>query len=588
TVKKTDKLKVKTISKNGCESKWSNLIYTTANPVPEKPEIIIDGNLAFCEGGNVRLSVPSGVHSYEWSNGSTNNEINVNQTGNYKVKITNSYGCESLLSEPVKITVWDAEPDPKITISGDTTFCLGEEVILTANAGRHQYQWSNGEKTQSITVKKTDELKVKTISENGCESKWSNLIYTTANPVPEKPFIDVNGKKAFCSGGNTKLSVFQNEEKYLWSTGETSKNIDVSETGSYTVKTTNIYGCESLLSEPVEITVWAAEPDPVITASGPLSFCFGDTIKLSATKGRFAYEWSNGEKTPSINIWQSEIVSVKTISDKGCESKWSDKAKISVFKLDKPTITGEKSVCGNQSEVIYKTPAKPSCTYQWQLDNYRLIEGVNTPELTVNWGKKQGTTNLTVTKTDKETGCVFVSDNYEVYVSSDTVPANIKIIRKAKSDVLVCMNWVANSTYRWLCNGLDKNWHKQFYAPAKAGLYKVEIKFPNGCKTLSDDFTFGSKKNSSLSKSPSDEIQKPLLNVYPVPAYAEIIVEIFKMENPCLKIFDSFGKCIYSNEEKSNEIYNRKTIKIENLPTGIYYIQISNGKEKITKKFIKQ
>jgi gliding motility-associated-like protein len=58
---------------------------------------------------------------------------------------------------------------------------------------------------------------------------------------------------------------------------------------------------------------------PVITASGPVTFCFGENVTLTSSPGA-KYLWSSGETTSSINVTESGSFTVKIADNSGCRS----------------------------------------------------------------------------------------------------------------------------------------------------------------------------------------------------------------------------------------------------------------------------
>jgi gliding motility-associated-like protein len=106
---------------------------------------------------------------------------------------------------------------------------------------------------------------------------------------------------------------------YLWSTGETTPGINVTTTGSYTVRVTNSSGCTSALSPTTIITVNSLPLTPVITASGPTAICEGSSISLTSSP-EAVYLWSTGSTTASINAKASGNYTVQVTNSSGCTS----------------------------------------------------------------------------------------------------------------------------------------------------------------------------------------------------------------------------------------------------------------------------
>ncbi len=80
-------------------------------------------------------------------------------------------------------------------------------------------------------------------------------------------------------------------DSYLWSTGQTSQNIDVYDQGKYTL-TCSLGDCGSL-SDEIVITF----DTPLLSLTKEKTICRGDTATVSAPSGFSQYRWSNGDTT---------------------------------------------------------------------------------------------------------------------------------------------------------------------------------------------------------------------------------------------------------------------------------------------------
>lgn len=104
----------------------------SVNPVPAQPTISPDTDQVLCEGESVILSSSIGS-TYLWSNGATTQNINVTTAGNYSVQVVNAFGCYSIASDAVAVTV---DPLPVFTPSAvPSTICYGDNSQLDANFG---------------------------------------------------------------------------------------------------------------------------------------------------------------------------------------------------------------------------------------------------------------------------------------------------------------------------------------------------------------------------------------------------------------------------------------------------------------------
>lgn len=311
---------------NGCVSQPSDLITVTVFSQPNPPVIAASGPLTFCQGGNVTLSVTGGV-SYQWSNGQTGSSITVNQSGNYSVTLTDGNGCTSPSSAPVTVTVTPGPAAPIITPNGPLTFCQGGSVQLSSSVAA-AYNWSNGANTASITVNSSGTFSVTISDANGCQNTSDDIV-VTVNPNPAVPVITAQGSPNFCPGGSTVLQA-PLAASYVWNNGAITQNITVNQSGTFTVTVTDANGCTSPNSLPFTTTLHPQPPVPVISASGPLSFCQGNAVSLS-TGAAQSYSWSNGATTSTISPVTSGNYIVSIIDFNGCPSLPSAPTTVTVF-----------------------------------------------------------------------------------------------------------------------------------------------------------------------------------------------------------------------------------------------------------------
>jgi len=146
------------------------------------------------------------------------------------------------------------------------------------------------------------------VAEEPCSDDQASLSFT----VYPLPVVEITGELEFCEGESTVLTATQGEA-YLWSTGETTQSIEVTEAGLYSVIVTDENGCEGYAE--VLITV---HPLPVVEITGDLEFCEGGSTVLTASEGE-SYLWSIGETTQSIEVTAAGDYSVTVTDENGCE-----------------------------------------------------------------------------------------------------------------------------------------------------------------------------------------------------------------------------------------------------------------------------
>ena len=311
-VKTTGNYAVSVSTSNGC-SATSNSIFVNVRPEPAKPLITVNGDTSFCSGDSVVLS--SSINSgLLWSSGDTTNSIVVKSAGTYDVQTTNSSGCEST-SEPVSISVFNAPAVPVITANSATTFCDGGSVLLSSSAPLNN-TWSSGDTSSAITVKASGSYSVVVQSANGCESSSLPTI-VNVNPRPVKPIINLIGDSTFCAGDSVTL-VTNYSSGIVWSSGDTTTSVTVKAAGIYSVQHTDMNGCVST-SDARAITVYSVPAVPVISASGPVEFCAGNSVTLNSSSAADNV-WSTGDTNNSISVSTTGNVNVRVVNANGCEA----------------------------------------------------------------------------------------------------------------------------------------------------------------------------------------------------------------------------------------------------------------------------
>ncbi len=432
----------------------------TAAPQP-RDTITAGGPTTFCQGGSVVLSVPAGSTSYAWSTGATTNSITATTASTYKVTVTNSSGC-SAVSSGVTVAV-NALPSNTVTASGPLAFCPGGNVTLTGAAGL-TYLWSNGNTTQGITVTTAGTFTLTVTNSNNCSAVSSPDI-TSIVALPNNT-ITAGGPTSFCPAGSVILSGTAGLT-YHWSTGATSQNITATTAGSYTLTVTNSNSCTAV-STPTTVSVYAL-PNDTITANGPLAFCPGGSVTLSAAAG-YTYHWSNGTTTQTISATQAGSYTVTVTSANSCTAV-SAPTVVTINALPTATITanGPTSFCPGGS-VNLSGPA--GLTYLWST-------GATTQVITAT---QAGAYTLTVTNANN-CSAVSAATNVTIYaLPNNTVTAGGPLTFCPGGSVT--LSGVAGLTYHWSTGATT-----QTISATLAGNYTLTVTNGNSCTAVSAPVT---------------------------------------------------------------------------------------------------
>ena len=83
------------LAKDGAGNAYFIPYLAIPRDIADKPTISVQGSLQLCQGGSVGLQ-SSATSGNTWSNGATNQQINVTNPGTYTVSAKNKYGCTAV------------------------------------------------------------------------------------------------------------------------------------------------------------------------------------------------------------------------------------------------------------------------------------------------------------------------------------------------------------------------------------------------------------------------------------------------------------------------------------------------------------
>jgi hypothetical protein len=227
------------------------------------------------------------------------------ETTTYYARWENST-CAPSACTSVQVLVYPRPAAPVNAAADDPVLCSGSGTILTASVPGADILWFSDSCSGSpvgigeffpVSPTATTTYYAKARNGQGCESIGCGAVTVTVlqNPVPA---ISISPSDVICEGEVAVLDAGPGYDSYLWSPGgETTRNIQVSSTGTYSVEVSE-NGCPG--SDSVSVTViGVAEPPsaPVIDNSAG---CSAVTVTLHAEPGAGTYLW---EVQPPGGVW---------------------------------------------------------------------------------------------------------------------------------------------------------------------------------------------------------------------------------------------------------------------------------------------
>jgi hypothetical protein len=466
-------------------------------------------------------------------------------SGTYHVQLL-KYLCGVADTTEKKITVTKF---PVINNLSDTTVCAGTTVSLDATASpATAYIWNTGATTPIISSDSTGKYIV-TVSNNGCISKDSMFLKEIISATAAVS-ISSNTSNSICEGSNILLTanpdaslptygisyqwyknsnILSNDTIDSYSTAAIN-NGDIFEVVLTVDNTTTCLVGGNTATNAFPITV---KPIPVMSAVPDQILCLGDNtlpVNFSSNLSSVNYNWTNNNIL--IGLGASGIGSI-------------------------PVFQGENGGLISQTAVITVTPTKNGCDGGSQQFFYTVNQCALPVELlNFNGNKVADFTNNLYWSTASE----FNSDYFILGYSQDAEQFSELYRVKAAGN----SNQVRNYNFM------------HYDVPQGINFYRLKQVDLDGGYHYSDIVKIINKT------------EKYQANVYPNPATDNISILINNpVGNSLIQIYDALGQLMEQREiaENSNLITD---INISQYANGMYYISISDTKNKNTIPVLKQ
>ena len=374
----------------GCTAKSSIAIV-----VRPKPKATANANGPVCVGEDLTLQASGGT-TYTWTcpNGNcrfdnslrnpTFTPNNTNQSGNYSVTVTNTYGCSASAAVAVKVN-----PLPTVTVSSNSPVCVGGTIRLQATGGG-TYLWkgpggftsTSPNPTRIAAANLAGTYTVTVTNNTGCALSSTTIVEVTALPIAT---ISTNTDKTVVCG-NTPLILsapLQNGATYQWkrantAVGSNTNTLSVTSGGIYKLQVTNASGC--INTDDISITT---QPALNAVAAHTITQAQGvATLKLTANPAGLKYSWSgptgftSTARNPSISPVSGSNAGTYTLTVTETATACTASATTTVVLEGAARLAAEEEIMQEQSiqMVIAPNPTSGKMTVEIRLPMASTIE----------------------------------------------------------------------------------------------------------------------------------------------------------------------------------------------------------------------
>jgi len=399
---------------------------------------------ALCRNASIDLNAYnySPGETYLWSTGSADTILNVDQTGEYSVRVTFDNGC----SIEDRIRILEPE-DFQVSLGNDTIICAGTLLRLDAAIDFQgvSYSWSDSTKGAMIDISEEGEYRIYA-EVDGCIS--SDTIEVTSQAIP---MVELGENPTICEGDSITLSPIVNGLNVLWSDGSTAEDITISNEGSYRIQV-EINSCTN--SDSIQLFV---TPLPTIDLGNDTLLCTGEVLSISIPiESDVSYLW---------------------------KEEGSTSFPLTVVEADYYTLIGDRAGCSNSDSIYVDFQESINLNLG---DNIKACEGdsilLTSNVMTDSYNWNTGSTDQSIVASTS--GVYSISVERGVCSEMDSVDVvfnSYPLVDIGPSDTLLCSTDIytldAGAIGRWQ-NGEEV----QTFSFSNSGIYSVVVD-NEGCQT---------------------------------------------------------------------------------------------------------
>ncbi|MEM9929604.1 MAG: hypothetical protein AAF840_07285 [Bacteroidota bacterium] len=420
-------------------------------------------------GGNQLIAYPIPLRdtigaTYLWSTGETTQAITPTATASYSVTITNAEGC--IASDERDFTY----VDPALCVDFAATITVNGDQLTVEVTGQNldglTFAWTTDDTTATITARASGFYGITVGNADGCSTMASiDFVAEEEEENCDELTLEV------AADGDVLYAIYPRDfavVSYDWSNGETTENILVTESGTYTLTITTAGGCVATASFEFEVDEPQEEDCDELTleigADGDVLFPYypRDFAVVS-------YAWSNGETTQNILVTESGLYTLTITTAGGCVATASFE-----YEVDEPQEEDCDELTleiGADGDVLY-----PIYPRDFEVVNFEWSTGATDYNILV---VESGVYTLTITTAG---GCTATASfEYEADEPQEENCDELRLEIGADGDVLYPIfprNFTVAS-FLWSTGSTEEN-----IQVVESGTYTLVISTVGGCDAV--------------------------------------------------------------------------------------------------------
>ena len=362
-------------------------------------------------------------------------------------------GCNIYL-DSILITIYSTPAN--FNLGSDTLLCPNDNILLNAGSGFDTYLWQNGSTDSTFTITAPGQYSIQV--SNLCGIFLRDTILISPAIVPP---LSIGNDSTVCVGDTLRITASPGFATYNWQPttlliGQGQQvNIVPAQSVSVSLIATTFDGCE--ISDTLNLANIFPRP---VNIGNDTSFCFLDSVTLSAGAGYLQYNWSTGNQSPSIIVKQAGTYFLSAKDVNGCFARDTMIVQ-QVYSLPAFSLGNDFNLCAGQQRTL--DPGNYQ-KYVWHDGSVARYFNVTSPG--PYWVKVTDNNNCSSSDT------VLLNQIFQP-------PANFlkqadSLCQYDKISIAPSANY---SSYTWSTGSMQ-----QSITVEKAGSYMLTVKDNNGCR----------------------------------------------------------------------------------------------------------
>lgn len=424
--------------------------------------------------GSINMNVSGGTtpYTYQWSNGSTSEDLTGLSAGTYSVTVTDANGCVENHAITVNGNSGTLEIQNAIItneVCGDASGSI--DLMVLGGTAPISYSWTNGVTTEDINGLSAGTFEVTVTDQNGCEQSGSYVVTNQANGLAFTQSLT----NEVCSNGQGEIALSVSggtaPYTYSWSNGATTATAIGLSSGAYSCTITDNTGCSIITGNiqvgntPNGISVDAVVTDATCSPNGAID------VTVNGGSTPLTFNWTSGQTTEDISGLAAGSYTYTVTDANGCQLSGTEQVGQTNGNITY-TFTTIDEVCANGSGAIDLTPAGGATPYTYLWSNAATTEDLS--------GLSAGTYTCTITD---QNGCSVTTGNIAVTNNA----GNLSISNVVETDE-TCSNGLgsvdisvaggtAPITFAWSTGSTTED-----ISNLSSGTYLVTVTDASGCQ----------------------------------------------------------------------------------------------------------